>query len=72
MHLFGDSTKRWSDIQKKLIEILTTSIFYLKFRVNNKIDMTAHAFWVGFCSSRRPSEIGPRAEYNGAAIPLVS
>ena len=36
--------------------------------MNNKIDMTALAF----CSSRRPSEIGPRAENNGAAIPLVS
>ena len=31
--------------------------------------MAAHTFWAVFCSSRRPSQIGPTAENNSAAIP---
>ena len=30
--------------------------------------MVAHAFWAIICSSRRPSQIGPKAE-NDVAIP---
>ena len=31
--------------------------------------MAARAFWAGFYSSRRPSQIGPTADFDGAAIP---
>ena len=31
--------------------------------------MAAHAFWPCFCSSRRPSKIGPTAENAAVAIP---
>jgi hypothetical protein len=33
------------DIQEKLIETITTSIFYLKLKENNENCMAAHAFW---------------------------
>ena len=39
-------------------------------KVNNKNDIAALAFWDCFCSSHQPSEIGPTAEINAAAIPL--
>ena len=60
---------KWWDIQKKLIETITTSTFYLKLKENNENDMAAHVFWAVFYSSRRPSQIGPTAENNDAAIP---
>ena len=47
----------------------TTSVFYLKFKENNENDMAAHAFWAVFCSSQRPSQIGPTAEKGGAVFP---
>ena len=31
---------KWWDIHEKLIETITTSIFYLKFKENNENDMT--------------------------------
>ena len=31
--------------------------------------MAAHAFWAVFYSSRWPSQIGPTADFDGAAIP---
>ena len=31
--------------------------------------MSAHVFWAVFCSSRRPSQIGPTADFHSAAIP---
>ena len=36
---------KWLDIHEKLIETINTSIFYLKFKVNNEIDMAAHAIF---------------------------
>ena len=57
------------DFQKKLIDAITTSIFYLKFKENNENDMDAHAFWAVFCSSRWPRQIGPTADLDSAAIP---
>ena len=33
------------------IEIFTTSISFSKFKVNNKNDMAACAFWACFCST---------------------
>ena len=57
------------DFQKKLIDIITTSNFYLKFKENNENDMAAQVFWAVFYSSWRPSQIGPTADFDGAAIP---
>ena len=31
--------------------------------------MAAYYFWAIFCSSQRPSQIGPTAKNDGAAIP---
>ena len=40
-------TSKWLDIEEKLIVIFSTSILYLKFKVNNKNEMAAPAF-LGF------------------------
>ena len=48
------------------------AFFYLKFKVNNKNDMAAHAFWACFYSSQWPSKISPTAESDAAAIFLSS
>ena len=37
------------DIHEKLIETMTTSIFYSKSNENNENDMAAHAFCFDFC-----------------------
>jgi hypothetical protein len=58
------------DFQKKLIDTITTSNFYLKFKENNENDMAAQVFWAVFYSSRRLSQIGPTADFDSAAIPL--
>ena len=58
---------KWWDIHEKLIKIITTSICYLKSKVDNKNDMAALAFWARYCSTRWPSEIGPTDE-NDAEI----
>jgi hypothetical protein len=50
-----------------VIKIFNINIFYLKFKVNNKNDMVAHAFWAVFLF--QPSQIGPSAENDSAAIP---
>ena len=55
--------------KRKLIETITTSTFYLKFKDNNEDDMAAHVFWAVFYSNQRPSQIGPTAENDGASIP---
>ena len=34
---------------KKLIETITTTIFYLKFKENNENDMAAHVICFDFC-----------------------
>ena len=57
------------DFQEKMIEVFTTTNFYLKLKENNENDMTAHAFWIVFCSSQQLSQIGPTAENDGAAVP---
>ena len=36
---------------KKMIDIITTSNFYLKFKENNENDMAAKVFWAVFYSS---------------------
>ena len=59
---------KWSDFQEKLIDTITTSNFYLKFKENNKNDMAAQVFGAVFYSSKRPSQIGPMADFGGAAI----
>ena len=41
----------------KLIETITTSILYLKFKVNNENDMAAHAICFYFCFCRQASQI---------------
>ena len=71
--LFWTATKtnyisKCSDFQKKLIDTITTSNFYL-FKENNENDLAAQVFWAVFYSSRRPSQIGPTADFDGAAIP---
>ena len=62
-------TSKYSNFQKKLIDTITTSNFYLKFKENNENDMAAQVFWAVFYSSRRPSQIGPTADFDSAAIP---
>ena len=54
---------------KKLIDTITTSNFYLKFEENNENDMAAQVFSAVFYSSQRPIQIGPTADFDGAAIP---
>ena len=44
-------TSKCSDFQKKLIDIITTSNFYLKFKENNENDMAAQVFWAVYYSS---------------------
>ena len=44
-------TSKCSDFQKKLIDTITTSNLYLKFKENNENDMAAQVFWVVFYSS---------------------
>ena len=56
------------EFQKKLIDTITTTNFYLKSKENNENDMAAHAFWAVFCSGRWPSQIASTAENDGAAI----
>ena len=41
------ATKIW-DIHEKLIEIITTSIFYLEFKGSNENDMAAHGICFDF------------------------
>ena len=61
--------KKFSNFQKKLIDTITTSNLYLKLKENNENAMAAQVFW-GVCySSRRPSQIGPTSDFDGAAIP---
>ena len=55
--------------KKKLIDSITTTNCYLKFKENNKNAIAAHAFWAVFCSSQQPRQIGPTADFKGAAIP---
>ena len=62
--LFRTATKtnyisKCLDFQKKLIDTITTS---------NENDMAAQVFWAVFYSSRRLSQIGPTADFDGAAI----
>ena len=52
---------------KRNIDLITTRNFYLKFKDNN---ITIQVFWAVFYSSQRPSQIGPTADFDGAAIPL--
>ena len=47
---------------------MTTNNLYLKFKENNENDMAAQVFWAVFYSSRWPSQIGPTADFDGAAI----
>ena len=57
------------DFQKKLINTITTTNFYSKFQENNENDMAQQVFGaVFFYSSRRPRQIGPSADFDGAAI----
>ena len=72
--LFWTATKtnyisKCSDFQKKLIDTITTSNFYLKFKENNENDMAAQVFWAVFYSIQQPSQISPTADFDGAAIP---
>ena len=53
----------------KLIDTITTSNIYLKFKENNENDMAPQVFLSVFYSSRRPSQSGPIADFEGAAIP---
>ena len=41
-------TSKCSDFQKKLINTITTNIFYLRFKENNENDMAAQVFWAVF------------------------
>ena len=58
---------KWWNIHYKMIEIFTTWIFYLEFKVNNKNDMPWHAILTVFCSSQQASKISPTAENDEAA-----
>ena len=60
--LFWTPTKanyvsKWSDFQKKLIDTITTSNFFLKFKENNENDMAAHAICFDFCYRPQPIRI---------------
>ena len=57
------------DFQKKLINTITTTNFYLKVKENNENDIAAQVFLGCFYSSRLPSQIGPTADFEDAAIP---
>jgi hypothetical protein len=46
-----------------LINTITASNFYLKFKENNENDMAAQVFWTVFYSS----QISPTADFDGAA-----
>ena len=64
--LFWTATKtnyisKCSNFQKKLIDTITTSNFYLKFQENNENDMAAQVFWAVFYSSQWASKIGPNS-----------
>ena len=50
-----------------VIDTINTSYFYLK-QENNENDMAAQVFWAVFHFSWRPSQIGPTADFDGAAI----
>ena len=52
-----------------MIDTITTNNLYLKFEENNEKDMAAQVFWAVFYSSQWPSQIGPTAENDSAAIP---
>ena len=72
--MFWTATKtnyisKCSDFQKKMIDTITTSNFYLKLKENNENDMAAQVFWYVFHSSRRLIQISPTADFDGAAIP---
>ena len=54
--------------KNKLIDTSTTINLYLKFKENNENDMAAQVFWAVFHFSWRPSQIGPTADFDGAAI----
>ena len=49
---------QWWDIHEKMIETITTRIFYLKFKENNKNYMNEYAFCFDFCCFFQPSRIG--------------
>ena len=73
--LFWTATKtnyksKYSDFQKKLIDNITISKLYLKFKDNNKNDMAVQVFWAVFYSSQRPSKIRSIADFDNTAIPL--
>jgi hypothetical protein len=53
----------------KLIDTITKSNFYLKFEESDENDMVAQVFWDVCYSSRRPSQISPSSDLDGAAIP---
>ena len=50
---------------ERLIETITTSIFYLRFKVDNENDMAAHAifFFFIFVSTDSHSESGRTAQH---------
>ena len=54
------TSKCW-DFQKKLIDTITTSNFYLKFKENNENDMAAQVFWAVFYSSQWPGPNRPNS-----------
>ena len=51
------SLLEYMDIHEKLIETITTSIFYLELIENYENDMAAHGICFDFQPSRRPSTI---------------
>ena len=51
-----------------MIDTVTTSNLCLK-KENNENNMAAQVFWAVFYSSRQPSQIGPKADFDGASIP---
>ena len=55
-------------IHEKLIETITTSICYSKFKVNNKNVITACAFWACYCLCQLPSEIGQKPKMTTLTI----
>jgi hypothetical protein len=69
--LVNKSIGDFSDFQKKLTDTSTTNNFYLKSKENNENDMAAQVFWAVFYSIRRSSQIGPTADFDGAAIPQM-
>ena len=60
------------DYQKKLIDTITTSNFYLKFKENNENYMAAQVFfWLSFIPAVGQAKSAQQMNFDGAVIPTL-